>query len=575
MFLIILIVQYIVITKGAERVAEVAARFTLDAMPGKQLAVDADMNAGLLNDKEAKKRREDLEREADFYGAMDGASKFVRGDAIAGILITVVNIVGGFIIGMAQQGMEFTDAAKIYTVLSIGDGLVSQIPALIISVSAGLIVTKVSTQQKLSDEIGHQTFHQWRPLALAGLILFLLGVVPSLPHIPFMFLAGVMAFSAYRVAMKDKKQMAQEEKALAESNLPGAGAAAQEQQSENVPPLDVMEIEVGYDLVPLVDQKSGGEFPTRIVGIRRQLAHEMGVILPPVHIRDNLKLKSSEYKIFLKGAVVGQGDLMPHHLLALDSGMITRALDGIPTKDPTFGLNALWIPESQKDAAVISGYTVVDLASVIATHLVEVVRHNLYDLFGWQDLAKLLDQAKVTHPKLVSDLIPEILPFGTVLKVTQNLLREQVSIRDFLTVLESLAEHASHTRDASELTEYVRTALGRSISQHYLASDQTLYAITLARSMEEKLLQSLSNSKTGLQLSLDPNLAKTIVEQIGQEAKKNVAQSQPPVVLTSQQIRPHLYRLIERFIPNLAVLAHGEVAGHVKVKQVGMIGEAA
>jgi flagellar biosynthesis protein FlhA len=481
-----------------------------------------------------------------------------------------VNIVGGLIIGVGQQGMDFSDAAKIYTILSIGDGLVGQIPALIVSVSAGFIVTKVSTNLKLSEEISNQTMAQWRPLALAAFILFTMALVPGFPKLPFLFLATLFAVGAYRIAYKKN-----EDSLVEASSTSNPDQASQSASVETVPPMDVLEIEVGYDLVPLVDQKSGGEFPSRIVGIRRQMAHEMGVVLAPVHIRDNLKLKSNEYRIFLKGSVIAQGELMAKHWMALDPGSTTRVIEGIPTKDPTFGLNALWVPEKQKENAVIAGYTVVDLASIMATHLVEVVRHNLHELFGWQDLAKLLDSVKVSHPKLVSDLIPEMLSFGTVLKVLQNLLHERVSIRDFPTILEALAEHAGFNKDSQELTEHVRISLGRSIAQHYMSSDQTLYALTLSRTLEDKLLQSLvSQGKSGSQLMMDPNLARTLVEQIGQEAKKNVTNERPPVVLTSQQVRPHLYKLIERFIPNLAVLAHSEVAGHVRVKPVGMIGEA-
>jgi flagellar biosynthesis protein FlhA len=327
-------------------------------------------------------------------------------------------------------------------------------------------------------------------------------------------------------------------------------------------------------LIPLVDQRSGGEFPTRIVGIRRQFANEMGVLIPPVHIRDNLKLRPNEYRIYLKGAVVGHGEIMPHHSLCLDPGMTTRKVEGIPTKDPTFGLEALWVPDEKKETAIVAGYTVVDLPSVMATHLIEIVRHNLHDLFGRQDLVSIVDAIKQTHPRVVGDLIPELMSLSTVLKVTQNLLKERVSIRDMLTILESLAEHAHHAKDPDELTEYVRIALGRSIAQQHIASDEKLYVITLARNLEEKIARSITNKPGGAQISLDPNTARTLVEQIGMETKKHLHNSQPPVVLTSQQVRPHLFRLIEKFIPNLAVLAHGEVAGHVSVKPLGMIGDA-
>ncbi|MBI4239307.1 MAG: flagellar biosynthesis protein FlhA [Deltaproteobacteria bacterium] len=564
-FLILILINFVVITKGAGRIAEVAARFTLDAMPGKQLAVDADLAAGLINEADARSRREMLQREADFYGAMDGASKFVRGDAIAGIVIMLVNIFGGLVIGVAQQGLSFAEAARIYTMLTVGDGLVAQLPALIVSTAAGLIVTKVSKQQRLSDEITSQAFGNWRPLAMGAAILGVLGMVPGLPLFPFFVLASMMGWQSYRMWMQQKATAAA---ATADGETPKEAAASQEL---TVPPLDLLEVEVGYDLIPLVDQRAGGEFPARIVGVRRQFANEMGLVLPPVHIRDNLRLKPNEYRFFLKGAVVGRGDIMPHHALALDPGMTTRKLEGIQTTDPAFGLDALWIPEAQKESAIVAGYTVVDLPSVMATHLVEIVRKNLSELFGRQELSNLLEQAKATHPKVVSDLNPEVIPVTTVLRVFQNLLRERVSIRDRITVLETIVAHHAHTKDPEELTEYVRVNLGRAIAQQHKAADDTLYAITLDRTLEERLAKSVTHTQSGPQIAVDPNMARTVIEHVGREVKRHVANSQAPVVLTSQQLRPHLYRLLERFIPNLAVLAHGEVAGHVSVRPLGMV----
>ncbi|QQR81137.1 MAG: flagellar biosynthesis protein FlhA [Deltaproteobacteria bacterium] len=569
-FIILIVINFVVITKGAGRIAEVAARFTLDAMPGKQLAIDADLNAGIINDKEALRRREELQKEADFYGSMDGASKFVRGDAIAGILITVVNIVGGFIIGVIQEGLPLVQAAKVYTVLSIGDGLVSQIPSLIVSTAAGLIVTKVSKKERLSEEISAQAFGGWRPMLMASVILTTIGIVPGLPHIPFLLFGSIAGYSSYRIWTLNKKKTLEDEIKAAE-----APREIPIEQSNTVPPLDLLEVEVGYDLVPIVDQKSGGELPARIVGIRKQIAGDMGVIVPPVHIRDNLKLRPTEYRIYLKGAVIGQGEILPNHHLALDPGNVSRPMDGIPTKDPTFGLPALWIPDSQKEAAIVGGYTVVDLPSVMATHLSELIKKNLHELLNRQELSKLLDQLKVTHPKVISDLIPDLLSVGAVNKVLQNLLREQISIRDLLTIMETLSDHAPRTKDVGELTEYVRMSLGRNISQKFVSNDKNLYAITLARPLEEKLIKSISNTQTGPQLALDPNLAKTVVEQLGQETKKHVANNMSPVLLTSQQLRPHLQRLLEKFLPDLSVLAHSEVAGFVPVKPIGLIGEPA
>ena len=572
-FIILVIINFVVITKGAGRIAEVGARFTLDSMPGKQLAIDADLNAGLINEADAKARREKLEREADFYGAMDGASKFVRGDAIAGILITVINIVGGFIIGMVQNNMSLAEALKIYTILSVGDGLVSQIPALVISVSAGLIVSKVSKNKSMSDEITEQALHKWRPLIIASTILGILALIPGLPLVPFAAISAMMAIMGFSAKKRSDAIAAEAEGGLSE-DASGNASTAQE-KIETIPILDVLEVEVGYDLISLVDQRSGGEFPARIIGIRRQFANEMGVLLPPVHIRDNLKLRPAEYRFYLKGAVVGQGELMPHHSLALDPGMTTRRIEGTVTKDPTFGLDALWIADDQREAAIVAGYTVVDLPSVLATHLIEIVRQTLHDIIGRQELAAILDQVKQSHPKVVSDLVPEILSFGTILKVIQNLLRERVSVRDIITILESLAEHGMHTKDPEELTEYVRVALGRTISQQHMANSEGLYVITLARNVEEKIARSVTVRSGSVQLGIDPVTAKTLVEQIGLETKKHLSQNRNPVLLTSQQVRPHLYKLIEKFIPNLAVLSHSEVAGHVPVKHLGMIGEAA
>lgn len=565
-FIILVLINFVVITKGAGRIAEVAARFTLDSMPGKQLAIDADLNAGIITDKEAKERRKQLESESDFYGAMDGASKFVRGDAIAGIIITLVNIIGGFIIGMAQQGLGFEKALSIYTILSVGDGLVTQIPALIISVAAGVIVTKVSKDKKVSGEIYDQLLRRWRPLALAGTILFLMALVPSLPTLPFLFLGSAFGGAAYFLRKSEIKKEKEEK-----TKEPLDEPQVQENKSF-IPPLDILELEVGYDLISLVDQNTGGEFPARIMGIRKQFANEMGIILPPVHIRDNLKLKPTEYKIYLKGAVVGEADLMPHHVLALDPGMTTKKIEGIPTKDPTFGLDAYWIADDKKEDAVVAGYTVVDLASVMATHLIEIVRHHLHEIFGRQELDHIIEQVKLSHPRVVNDLIPDLLPFGVVLKVIQNLLKERVSVRDMLSILETLAENAGHTKDSEELTEFVRVALGRSIAQQHLAQDENLYVITLDRETEEKLMQSIHPKAGGSQIAIEPSLARSLVEKIGEQARQYLGQNQPPVVLTAQKVRPYLYRLIEKFIPNLSVLAHSEVAGHVTVKPLSVVG---
>lgn len=570
-FVILVLINFVVITKGAGRIAEVAARFTLDAMPGKQLAIDADLNAGIISEADAKLRRETLEQESDFYGAMDGASKFVRGDAIAGIIITLINIIGGLVIGMVQEGLSFAEAGKIYTILSVGDGLVSQIPALIISVAAGVIVTKVSKKTKLSDDIREQAFTKWRPIGMSSVVVLSLGFVPGLPFVPFFFMGACLGGAAFMVYRKQEQALLSED-----TGELGETEESVQEQIETVPLLDMIELEVGYDLIPIVDQRSGGDFPSRIVGIRKQFATEMGVILPSVHIRDNLKLRPAEYVIYVKGNKVAQAELMPHHCLALDPGNISKQIEGTPTEDPTFGLPALWVPETQKEAAIVAGYTVVDISSVMATHLIEIVRKHLSELFGLQELDALMEQFKQTHPRVVQDLVPELMSYGQILKVLQNLLRERVSVRDLLTILESLAENAPRVQDADRLTEHVRIALGRTIShQHLQPKQETLYAITLSRELEEQLIGSVSQSNEGDQLAVDPEMAKNLVENLGNELKRHLSNNQSPVLLTSQQIRPHLYRLIERFIPNLAVLAHSEVAGRVQVQPIGMVGVAA
>lgn len=570
-FVILVLINFVVITKGAGRIAEVAARFTLDAMPGKQLAIDADLNAGIITEDGARTRRENLEQESDFYGAMDGASKFVRGDAIAGIIITLINIIGGLIIGMVQEGLSFSEAGKIYTILSVGDGLVSQIPALVISVAAGVIVTKVSKKTKLSDDIRLQAFTKWRPIGMSSVIVVSLGLVPGLPFIPFFLMGGTLGTAAFFIYRKETQNALSED--MGEL---GETEESVQEQIDTVPALDMIELEVGYDLIPIVDQRSGGDFPARIVGIRKQFATEMGVILPSVHIRDNLKLRPAEYVIYIKGSKVAQAELMPHHCLALDPGNVSRTVEGVPTEDPTFGLPALWIPENQKEAAIVSGYTVVDLSSVMATHLIEIVRKYLSELFGLQELDALMENFKQTHPRVVQDLIPELMSYGQVLKILQNLLRERVSIRDLLSILESLVAHAPRTQDSDRLTEHVRVALGRNISQQHLPPRQeTLYAITLSKELEDQLVSSLSPSHEGDQLAVDPDMAKNLIENLGNELRRHLSNNQSPVLLTNQQIRPHLYRLIERFIPNLPVLAHSEVAGRVQVQPIGMVGVAA
>ncbi len=569
-FIILIIINFVVITKGAGRISEVAARFTLDAMPGKQLAIDADLNAGIITEAEARQRRSRIESEADFYGAMDGASKFVRGDAVAGLLITIINVLGGFIIGVAQQNMSLTDALKVYTLLTVGDGLVTQIPALIVSTAAGVIVTKVAKEDSLSDSLTHQLLKRWKPLILVACILMLMGFMPGLPSIPFMIMAVIAGTHALRV----RKRELQREMQAAENAAPGQAQVEERKEKNEVTlaPIDILRLEVGYDLIQLVDQRVGGTFPSRIIAIRNQFAQEFGVIIPPVHICDNLRLRSGEYRILLKGANVGGGDLLPHHCLAMSPGMTTRKLDGVETHEPAFGLPALWISEEKREEAIVAGYTVVDLGSVMATHLTEIVRRNLHEIFNRQDLVRMIDQFKEQYPKVVSDLIPELLPFGTVLKVLQNLLKEQISVRDLLTIFETLADLAPHTKDIDVLTEQVRVALGRTITQQFMHHDGTIGAICLEKGLEERLVGSIHSQQSGGQMIIEPGTARSIIEGIGQTMEHNAQAMQQPVLLTTQMLRPHLRRLLERFLPNLPVLSHSEVAGNAQVRMLGMIG---
>lgn len=569
-FIILIIINFVVITKGAGRISEVAARFTLDAMPGKQLAIDADLNAGIITEAEARQRRSRIESEADFYGAMDGASKFVRGDAVAGLLITIINVLGGFIIGVAQQKMSLTDALKVYTLLTVGDGLVTQIPALIVSTAAGVIVTKVAKEDSLSDSLTRQLLARWKPLILVACILMLMGFMPGLPSIPFMIMAVIAGTHALRV----RKRELQREMQAVENAAPGQAQVEERKEKNEVTlaPIDILRLEVGYDLIQLVDQRVGGTFPSRIIAIRNQFAQEFGVIIPPVHICDNLRLRSGEYRILLKGANVGGGDLLPHHCLAMSPGMTTRKLDGVETHEPAFGLPALWISEEKREEAIVAGYTVVDLGSVMATHLTEIVRRNLHEIFNRQDLVRMIDQFKEQYPKVVSDLIPELLPFGTVLKVLQNLLKEQISVRDLLTIFETLADLAPHTKDIDVLTEQVRVALGRTITQQFMHHDGTIGAICLEKGLEERLVGSIHSQQSGGQMIIEPGTARSIIEGIGQTMEHNAQAMQQPVLLTTQMLRPHLRRLLERFLPNLPVLSHSEVAGNAQVRMLGMIG---
>ncbi len=565
-FTILVIINFMVITKGAGRIAEVSARFTLDAMPGKQMAIDADMNAGLITEDEARQRRKEIAAEANFHGAMDGASKFVKGDAIAGIIITLINIGAGFVIGVMQQGMAAGAAAETYTILTVGDGLVGQIPALIISTAAGLLVTRTAGAKDFGAELkGQFTVHPRALWVVAGILLGF-ALIPGLPHIPFLVLSGLLGFVAFRV---QKSQEASRRAAAAAEQQPEEKIPREEKYEEMLN-IDLLELEVGYGLIPLVDIAQDGELLARIRSIRKQFALDMGFIVPPVHIKDNLQLKPNEYSILLKGIAIAGGEILPGHYLAMNPGLATEPLKGIATTEPAFGLPATWISEDKKERAQIAGYTVVDGTTVITTHISEIIKRHAHELIGRQEVQNLLNNFGKNYPKLVEELTPNILPLGTIMRVLQNLLREQVSIRDLRTVLETLADWGPSTGDPELLTEQVRQALSRSISGRYALDDQMLPLLTLDHGLEEKIQDSLHRTKEGSYLALDPSTAQVFLEKLA-EAMQQVDGGATPVLLCSPTIRPHVKRLTERYLSNLVVLSHNEIAPHLKVRSIGTV----
>ena len=471
-FIILVVVNFVVITKGAGRIAEVAARFTLDAMPGKQMSIDADLNAGLIDEEEARQRRRQISRESEYYGAMDGANKFVRGDAIAGIIITLINIVAGFAIGVFQNGLSFSEAAQNYTLLTVGDGLVSQVPALIISTAAGIVVSRAGSDSNLGREIGGQLLMRPRVTGVAAAILFIFGLIPGLPTMPFMILALLSATVAYLVFQTNRQRSEKQE--LADQRSATEEESQETESFKPLPPLDILGLEIGYALISLVDVQQDGELLGRIKSIRRQIAQEIGIVVPSIHIQDNMQLKPGEYRILLKGNEVGRGNLMTNHYLAMNPGMADETVPGIPTTEPTYGIEALWIKEQVREEAITKGYTVVDLATVMTTHISDVIRRHAFELIGRQEVQNLLDTLKESHPKVVEELVPNLLSLGGVVKVLQNLLLEQVPIRDLLTIIESMADWAPSIKQIDLLTEYARQALSRTITKQYLTPEGEL-----------------------------------------------------------------------------------------------------
>ncbi len=569
-FAILVIINFVVVTKGAGRVSEVSARFTLDAMPGKQMAIDADLNAGLITQDEARARREDVTREADFYGAMDGASKFVRGDAVAGILILFINILGGLGIGMIQHDLPLADALRNYTLLTIGDGLVAQVPSLVLSTATAIIVTRVSSSQNMGEQVVSQLFDNPAALGVTSGVLGLLGIIPGMPNLAFLSLAGAGGFATWWLLERKKKAAAPQAEP---PEAPEPPPEARDLSWEDVGPVDVIGLEVGYRLIPLVDRNQGGPLMERIKGVRKKLSQELGFLIQPVHIRDNLDLSPNAYRITLNGVPVGEAEIHPDQELAINPGQVFGSVPGTPTRDPAFGLEAVWISPDQHDNAQAMGYTVVDASTVVATHLSSLLQENAAQLLGHEEVQHLLDNLARTAPKLVEDLVPKALPLGVVVKVLQNLLAERVPIRDLRTIAETLAEQAPRTQDAENLTAAVRVALGRSIVQHINGLANELPVIALDPALEQILLNTLQGAQDG-GAGFEPGLAEQLHRALAEKAQQQEMNGQPAVLLVAPPIRGWLARLVRHSIPNLHVLSYNEVPDNKQIKVVATVGQA-
>lgn len=565
-FLILFILNKTVIVAGTTRIAEVAARFTLDAMPGKQMAIEADLNAGLIDEQQAIKQRENLRREADFYGAMDGAGKFVSGDVNAGMFITFINIVGGIFIGVLQKDMSWMEAAQTFSLLTIGDGLVSTIPSLITSTSAGLIVSRAAAEARMGEEfIGQLTNHP-KALRLVSGVLLLFAIVPGMPTVAFMTLSLILfmvALFADRIKAENKLPETAKKKK--------AGSPDSPEEVQALLPLDIMELEVGYGLIPLVDEDQNGNLLARIRSIRRQFALDMGVIVPSLHLRDNLQLRPGEYVVQIKGNRVASAEIMIDHFLAMDPGDARHAIKGIETLEPAFNLPALWIPDAKKDEAVMAGYTVVDPSTVIATHLTEVFKQNLHEFLGRQEVQALLDNLSQRAPKVVEELVPGVLSLGVLQKVLQNLVRENVSIRDLLSIVECLADYGHSVKDADQLTEFVRQRLSRTIIKPYLGAGNLLPIISLSPTIENTFQDSIKRTDNGSYLAMEPGLAHKIIQAINKAAEKGIVAEGQPVLLTSPLIRQHLSQLLARFLPTMPVISQAEIPADIRLESVAMV----
>ncbi len=564
-FAILVVIQFIVITKGAERVSEVAARFTLDAMPGKQMSIDADLNSGAINDTEARQRRKAIQMEADFYGAMDGSSKFVKGDAIAAIIILLINLAGGFIAGVAIRGMSFTDALHTYTLLTIGDGLVTQIPALLISTATGLTVTRAASDSNLGQDLANQLSRVPKALNIAAGVIIMLAFM-GLPKLPLFTIAVLMILIAYFLKKNDHDKRKENSVQAEETRL------AEAKKPENVLSMlgvDPMELEIGYALIPLVDTQQGGDVLDRVVLIRRQCAAELGFVVPVLRLRDNISLKPNAYSIKIRGAEVARGELMLDHYLAIASGPDDIA--GIPTKEPAFGIDAKWISTSYREQAELLGYTVVDPPTVLATHLTEVIKSHASELLSRQDVQALLDNIKQTDPAVVQDLVPDVLSLGQVQRVLAQLLHERVSIRNLTTILETLSEYGRMTKDLDRLTEFCRQALARQIVQGYVGGDSTLQVITLDPALEQQILDSIQFSEYGSYVAMDPKRIQVLLSKLAEEISKLASKGNSPVVVCAPLVRINLKRIAEKSLPNIVVLSYNELAAGVQIQSVGMV----
>ncbi|HHV65656.1 MAG TPA: flagellar biosynthesis protein FlhA [Peptococcaceae bacterium] len=566
-FCILVVVQFIVITKGAERVSEVAARFTLDAMPGKQMSIDADLNAGIITEQEARLRRRKIQQEADFYGAMDGASKFVKGDAIAAIIILFINIIGGFIIGMVTGEMSLTEALHTYTLLTIGDGLVTQIPALLISTATGLVVTRAASDNNLGQDLAKQLFRVPKALYITGTVLVALALL-GLPKLPLIFMAVLAVLLGYYLQKSTAVKVEEETAATVQSEVE---EAKKPENVMNMLTVDYMELEIGYALIPLVDAGQGGDLLDRIVLIRRQIAGELGFIVPVIRVRDNMNLQPNQYVIKIKGAEVAAGELLADHYLSISSGLDDDSIPGIPTKEPAFGLDAKWIHASNREQAELAGCTVVDAPTVLATHLTEVIKTHAPEIISRQDVKKLIDHAKEQAPAVVEELIPDLLSLGQVHKVLCNLLRERVSIKDMVTILECLADYAPLTKDIDRLTEHVRQGLARQIIQPLLDSEKKLPVLTVEPRIEQLILDNLRPSDYGNYVNLDPQVMQKLIKQIALQVEKIVLKGYQPVLLCAPLVRINLKRMTQRQMPHLVVLSYNELVQGIEVQALGMV----